>query len=159
MPARLPATAPADKEITAGAQQQQEGCPAHACMPGAQVVTTTPAAFPHSLQSLTQWQPSRGAWPTCPDGSQELAEAADLSVALDGCTLPLHSQVLATGSRVLRTVLLSTGGATASSREVAGSGSGGGGRLDPQRQRQCSEPLRGTACRMSPSSSRYCTAR
>ena len=66
-----------------------------------------------------------------PDGSQELAAAADVSVALDGCTLPLHSQVLASGSRVLRTVLLSTGGAAASSGEVAGSGSGGGGRLDP----------------------------
>ncbi len=63
-----------------------------------------------------------------PDGSQELAAAADLSLTLDGCTLPLHSVVLAAGSRVLRTTLLATRNAAGSS---AGGHSGSGGSLDP----------------------------
>lgn len=48
-----------------------------------------------------------------PDCSEELAAAANLLITLDGCQLPLHSQVLAAGSRVLRQAL-------------AGAASGGG---------------------------------
>lgn len=59
-----------------------------------------------------------------PDGSQELAAAADLTVTLDGCPLPLHSAVLAAGSRVLRSALFGAAG------DGAGGG-GGGAALDP----------------------------
>ena len=45
-----------------------------------------------------------------PDASEELATSADLTVTVQDTTLLLHSQVLTTGSRVLRTALLSTGG-------------------------------------------------
>lgn len=59
-----------------------------------------------------------------PDSSTELAAAADLSVTAEGTQLPLHSQVLAAGSRVLRTALLDVatgggGGSTAADRAAA----------------------------------------
>ncbi|KAL4433669.1 hypothetical protein ABPG75_000110 [Micractinium tetrahymenae] len=44
-----------------------------------------------------------------PDASEELAASADLLITLDGCRLPLHSAVLATGCRALRQHLCSAG--------------------------------------------------
>lgn len=55
-----------------------------------------------------------------PDASEELARTSDLTIEHQGASLPLHSQVLASGSRVLRTALCGdAGGGSAAGRTAA----------------------------------------
>ncbi|KAL4433659.1 hypothetical protein ABPG75_000100 [Micractinium tetrahymenae] len=54
-----------------------------------------------------------------PDSSEELAASADLIITLLGCQLPLHSSVLAAGSRVLRQALVGAAAAGGAASKVA----------------------------------------
>jgi hypothetical protein len=48
-----------------------------------------------------------------PDSSEDLAAMADLEISVGGARLPLHSAVLASGSRVLREALCCAAAAAA----------------------------------------------
>ncbi|KAL4433657.1 hypothetical protein ABPG75_000098 [Micractinium tetrahymenae] len=96
----LPATEPASKQAMPPLEWEQER---------------------EQEQAPTVSKPSASPSPCLdflPDGSEQLATSADLLITLDGCQLPLHSAVLAAGSRALRTGLCSAGTASATAAAV-----------------------------------------
>lgn len=99
------------------------------CMHGSSSASCTPVQT--SIGITPAMAEQQLSFAHLPDGSQELAAAADLPLTLDACTLPLHSQVLAAGSRVLRTSLCGTRAAAGSIGGERGGGVESGGGLDP----------------------------